>query len=211
MTLRAFSVGLVQNGLNVPEHPDWGGWGGRYEFYTPCKQKWHLETETRPFWTNCMDEVLGLDGHWHSSNHATIWRWRSAYQNDFVARMDWTIQPYDKANHPPVPKLAHPAKLKAKRNEVVHLSAEGSTDPDGDELTYEWFLYGKVGSFIFSNARTGQPLKIKDFDKPKASFTVPNKRYMPPGTGTMHIILAVTDKGTPPLTRYKRVIVTVNP
>jgi hypothetical protein len=202
-------LGLVQNGLNVPERPDWGGWGGRYEFYTPRKQKWHFEAETRPFWTDCMDEVLGVDGHWHSSNHATIWRWRSAYQNDFVARMDWTIQPYDKANHPPVPRLDHPAKLTAKRNEVVNLSAEGSTDPDGDELTYEWFLYGEVGTFIFSNARTGQPLKIKDFDKAKASFTVPNKRYMPPGTGTMHIILAVTDKGTPPLTRYQRVIITV--
>ena len=32
---------------------------------------------------------------------------------------------------------------------------------------------------------------------------------MLPGTGTMHIILAVTDKGTPPLTRYGRVIVDV--
>jgi hypothetical protein len=29
--------------------------------------------------------------------------------------------------------------------------------------------------------------------------------------GTMHIILAVTDHGTPRLTRYRRVIVTVAP
>jgi hypothetical protein len=29
--------------------------------------------------------------------------------------------------------------------------------------------------------------------------------------GTLHIILAVTDNGTPALTRYQRVIVTVNP
>ena len=28
---------------------------------------------------------------------------------------------------------------------------------------------------------------------------------------TMHFILKVTDKGTPPITRYKRVIVTVEP
>ena len=34
---------------------------------------------------------------------------------------------------------------------------------------------------------------------------------MPPGTGTMHIILAVTDHGTPALTRYQRVIVDVKP
>ena len=34
---------------------------------------------------------------------------------------------------------------------------------------------------------------------------------MAPGTGTMHIILAVTDHGTPRLTRYRRVIVEVRP
>jgi len=204
-------LGLVQNGLNIPERPDCGGWGGRYEFYTPRKQKWHLEAETRPFWTDAEDEVLGVDGHWHSSNHATIWRWRSAYQNDFVARMDWTIQPYDKANHPPVPKLGHPAKLTAKRGDTVNLSAEGTTDPDGDALSYEWFYYGEVGTFTVSSARTGQPLQIDDFDQPKASFVVPARRVMPPGTGTMHIILAVTDHGTPRLTRYQRVIVDVKP
>lgn len=33
-------LGLVQNGLNVPERPDWGGWGGRYELYTPRTQRW---------------------------------------------------------------------------------------------------------------------------------------------------------------------------
>ena len=75
--------------------------------------------------------------------------------------MDWTIKPYDKANHPPVPKLAHPAKLTAQKGGTVNLSAEGSTDPDGDELTYEWFYYGETGSFTFSSARTGQPLTIK--------------------------------------------------
>jgi hypothetical protein len=203
-------LGLVRNGLNVPERPDWGGWGGRYEFYTPRKQKWHLEAETRPFWSNCMDEVLGVDGHWHTSNHATIWRWRSAYQNDFAARMDWTIQPYDEANHPPLPKLDHPGELTVKRGETVNLSAVSSTDPDGDKLTYEWFYYGEAGTFTFSSARTGQPLEIKNNDQPRASFTVPTKRVMPPGTGTMHVILAVTDKGTPPLTRYKRMIVTVD-
>lgn len=204
-------LGLVQNGLNVPERPNWGGWGGRYELYTPPKEKWHLETETRPFWSNTLDEVLGVDGRWHTSNHATIWRWRSAYQNDFVARMDWTIKPYEEANHPPIPKLGHPAELTVKQGERVDLSAVGTTDPDGDAVTYEWFYYGEAGTFTFSSARTGQPLEIKDYDKPNAWFTVPTSRVMPPGTGTMHIILAVTDKGEPPLTRYQRVIVNVIP
>ena len=28
-------LGLIQNGLNEPEHPNYGGWGGRYELYLP--------------------------------------------------------------------------------------------------------------------------------------------------------------------------------
>ena len=202
-------LGLVNNGLNVPEHPEWGGWGGRYERYTPRTQKWFQEPETRPFWTDAVDEVRGADGRWHTSNHATIWRWRAAYQNDFAARMDWTIQPYEKANHPPVPKLSHANALSARPGERVQLNAEGSTDPDGDALSYEWFYYGEPGTFTTSSGRTGQPVVIQDFDRPRASFTVPTERVMPPGTGTMHIILAVTDDGTPRLTRYRRVIVTV--
>ena len=189
-------LGLVNNGLNTPEHPNWGGWGGRYEFYTPRMQKWFQEPETRPFWSTAVDEVLGVDGNWHTSNHATIWRWRGAYQNDFAARIDWTTMPYAEANHPPVVKLAHANQLMAKRGEVIQLNAAGTTDPDGDQLDYQWFYYGEVGTFTTSSGRTGQPLEIKNFDTSEASFAVPEGRVMPPGMGTMHIILAVSDSGS---------------
>lgn len=200
---------LIDNGLGEPEHPNWGSWGGRYEFYTPRFEKHHLEAETRPFWTDAEDEVLGVDGKWHTGNHETIWRWREAYQNDFAARMDWTIKSYEEANHPPVANLACPEQITANPGDTVELSAEGSSDPDGDELTYEWFYYGEVGTFTTSTARSGQPVTIDNGDQAKASFQVPTKRVL--RNGTMHIILAVTDKGTPPLTRYRRVIVNVEP
>lgn len=202
-------LGLISNGLNEPEHPHYGGWGGRYELYTPRLQKWHLHAETRPVYTDADDEVLGVDGRWHDTNHATIWRWREDFQNDFAARMDWTIKPYREANHPPVPKLAHDARLKAGSGDRVELSARGTSDPDGDSVSYEWFYYHEAGTFPMSSARSGQPLVIKDFDQPQASFVVPASRVMPPGTGEMHIILRVTDHGTPRLTRYQRVIVEV--
>ncbi|MCA9215267.1 MAG: DUF1593 domain-containing protein [Planctomycetales bacterium] len=200
---------LINNGLSDPEHPDWGGWGGRYELYTPRKQKWHLQKETRPFWACADDEVLGIDNRWHTDNHATIWRWREAFQNDFAARMDWTIKPYEEANHPPVPKLDHADRLTAKLGDEVQLSAAGSTDPDGDALSYHWFYYCEAGTLLTSTGTTGQPVAVKNFDQEKASFVVPASRLMPPGDGTMHIILAVTDHGTPRLTRYRRVIVDV--
>ena len=57
-------LGLIPNGLNVPERPDWGGWGGRYELYTPRHEDTDptgfnggvpVEPETRPIWTNAVD------------------------------------------------------------------------------------------------------------------------------------------------------------
>lgn len=203
-------LGLINNGLNTPEHPNWGGWGGRYELYTPKPEKWHLQPESRPIWTDAQDEVYGVDGKWHTGNHATIWRWRNAYQNDFAARMDWTIKPPAEANHPPVVRLGHADVLSTKPGERVELSAEGTMDPDNDALSYEWFYYNEAGTFPLSNARSGQPLAIQAYDQKKAWFTVPTTRVMPPGTGQMHIILAVTDHGNPRLTRYRRVIINVN-
>lgn len=202
-------LNLIDNGLSDPDHPDWGGWGGRYELYTPRYQKWHLQPETRPIWTDADDEVLGLDNKWHTDNHATIWRWRSAFQNDFAARMDWTIKDVSAANHAPLVKLDHASTLQAKAGETVRLSALNCSDPDGDALSFEWFCYAEPGTLAVSSARDGRPVPIKSYDQPQASFVVPIKRVMPPGTGTIHIILAVTDHGQPRLTRYQRVIVNV--
>jgi hypothetical protein len=204
-------LNLINNGLSDPDHPEWGGWGGRYELYTPRKEKWFLAPETRPIWTNVMDEVLGHDNQWHTTNHATVWRWREAFQNDFAARMDWTTKPYAQANHPPVVKLDMPDYIVAKPGERVDLSAAGSTDPDGDALSYEWFCYEEAGTRGMTSSATGVKLDINNADQAKAWLTVKTNRVVPPGTGTMHIILAVTDHGTPRLTRYKRVIIDVRP
>jgi hypothetical protein len=173
--------------------------------------RWHLAPETRPIWTDAEDEVEGTDGRWHTDNHATIWRWREAYQNDFAARMDWTVKPRAEANHPPVPKLAHAAEITARCGQRIELDASGSSDPDGHALSYEWFYYHEAGTFPVSSGRSGQPVAIQDFDEPRASFVVPGPPVIAPGTATMHVILAVTDHGTPRLTRYRRVIVTVVP
>lgn len=196
---------LIDNGLGNTERPDWGSWGGRYEYYQPRTERWFIEPETRPIWTDAQDEVMGIDGSWHTSNKATIWRWREAYQNDFAARMDWTVNDYKNANHPPVVKLSSPKEITAKVGDRVELSAEGSSDPDGNKLSYSWFYYPEPGTFNIATARKGNPLKIENADQAKAWFIVPKTERK----GTMHIIVAVTDNGKPALTRYERVIVTV--
>lgn len=193
---------LIPNGLGVPEHPDYGSWGGRYEWYTPKLEKWFSEPETRPLWTNAEDEVIGMDSTYQTSNKATIWRWRQAYQNDFAARIDWSIKSYRDANHPPVARLAHSESLIFKIGDTVRLNGSPSTDPDGDALSFEWIYYREVGTYESSSA-----LKITDNRNSSAYFVAPKVRK----PETIHVILAVTDQGKPALTRYRRVMVNVIP
>jgi hypothetical protein len=202
-------LGLINNGLNYPERPDYGGWGGRYELYTPPSKKWFHEPETRPIWTNTYDMVK-VGGTTYLSAQATIWRWRTHFQNDFLARMNWTIMEYKEANHPPVPKLNHPNEIKARSGEVVTLDATLTTDPDGDNLTYKWYLYFEPGSYLlFTDYRSNRnhQLDIENSDRPVARFTAPGVKR----PSDLHIILEVTDDGYPQLTRYQRVIVNILP
>jgi hypothetical protein len=148
---------------------------------------------------------MGIDGSWHTSNKATIWRWRSAYQHDFAARMDWTIKPYAEANHPPEPKVLSAANLDAAPGARVDLRAEAA-DPDGDAVSFSWFYYPEAGGFSVQTGRTGAPIEIHNANSKQASFVVPKNAFK---TGTLHIVLAVTDSGTPALTRYRRIVINV--
>jgi hypothetical protein len=54
------------------------------------------------------------------------------------------------------------------------------------------------GSLSFNS--TGGKLAVQNADRPKAWLTVKADRVVLPGTGTIHVIRAVTDHGTPRLT-----------
>lgn len=192
-------LSLINNGLNDPENPQYGAWGGRYELYTPRTRPWFYQPETRPIWTDTED-MIWVKGQCYVSPQATIWRWRQAYQNDFAARMDWTIKPYDEANHPPIPKLAHEEVLTVHSGEAVTLDAEGSMDPDNHELKFNWMWYKEAGNCLHK-------ISIVDANSKKASFIAPHVSH----PQTIHIILSVTDLGLPALTRYKRIIINILP
>lgn len=195
-------MGLISNGLNNPEKPNFGGWGGRYELYIPQFKKYMYEPESRPIWTNTEDEVYSdITKSYHTSTQATIWRWRKAYQNDFFARMDWSVaKNFSDANHPPIVTLNHPNEITVKSGEKVILSGK-ATDPDGNSTTYNWIYYKEVGSL------TASRFVLENTKNQEVNFTAPKVN----STKTMHFILEVTDNGTPNLTRYQRVIVTVLP
>jgi len=180
-------LSLIPNGLNCPERPEWGGWGGRYE-------------RRDGIYTDTADTVIGSDGQSYTTGQASIWRWREAYQNDFAARMDWCVLPYAEANHPPAPVLGHPEVLEAAAGAVVRLQATGSHDPDGHRLSYKWMFYPEAGTFRGA-------LEIRNADQPEASLTAPAVEE----PQEAHVILQVRDDGDPPLTRYRRVRIKIQP
>jgi hypothetical protein len=213
-------LGLLDNGLNAYRRPDWGGWGGRYVYRQPYG-------ETHPIWTQggdlfgrvtSQDTVAGVDGRKRVSDQATIWRWREAFQNDFAARMDWTIKDYKGANHNPVVTVngqagTKPIVMNAEVGKGIVLDAGGSSDPDGQPLRYEWFQYGEAGLADGDIAEVA----ITGSDTAKAVITPTaacGAKWLPvgrcSGVDTAHIIVAVTDNGAPQLTSYRRIILKVH-
>jgi len=170
------------------------------------------EPVTRPIWTDTSDtfspyrigefkRAAEKSEETYSGNHVTLWRWRDDFQRDFAARMDWAVKRYEEANHPPVPRLNHPEAITVKSGQDFTLDAYGSSDPDGDSISYLWFHYPEAGTY-------------KEFIPHNFAENVDRVSYAAPEVDeevTAHFILRVTDKGTPALSRYKRVIVTIAP
>jgi len=215
-------LGLVPNGLDHAETPGWGGWGGRYVLRTPAG-------ETRALWTQGGDSFMrvtsadsvAVAGVTHVSDQATIWRWRTAFQNDFAARMDWTVQPYGKANHPPQPVVdgiagLAPITIHAHTGQTLHPDAGGSRDPDGQALSFHWFAYDEAG---FDGRAPDPVLTIARADSARPDVTIAARcgamwldlLQLPcPASRVAHLIVAVTDTGSPALTRYRRVLIEVS-
>jgi len=191
---------LINNGLGSHLSPAYGGWGGRYVLHQSYG-------ETRPIWTNvrgARDTVVADDGKAYTSAQATIWRWREAYQHDFAARMDWCVaESFEKANHNPIAVLLGDkskamAMIQVASGQQVNLSAAGTTDPDGDDLSYHWFVYKEAGTF-------NGDVTIENSDTAEAAFEAPKVKE----PVSLHIILEVKDNGRPRLYSYRRLIVTI--
>ncbi|MBN2698617.1 MAG: DUF1593 domain-containing protein [Bacteroidales bacterium] len=205
-------IHLIETGLRSRESPGYGGWGGRY---TKVRENTWLDPVPDPKYSypegryysqntwgrNYMRNIYPEDQELMREYFKPIARWTDAMQNDFASRADWCVSSVEDANHPPVVKLKNKPDIAGIPGARIHLSAKGTRDPDGDALEYRWWHYREAGTFEGS-------LEIEDAGNRDASFTIPGDALQ---GQTIHIICEVTDTGTPPLKRYRRVIVTVGP
>ena len=189
---------MVNNGLNFPEHPDWGGWGGRFNTEKVAgirSMDWVVrsnldETQYDPYLMIGSAEE-GVDA---------IRLWSDDLNNDFAARMRWTVAgSYSDANHHPVATIGKDTSSdclfkKVRSGQTLRFDAGRSGDPDGNALTYEWIFYKKPSTF------DGNLEVISDGEI--MELTVPVEA----AGKSIHIILRVTDNGSPSLTSYRRII-----
>jgi hypothetical protein len=214
-------LGLIDNGLDSFRSPSWGGWGGRYVYRTPYGESHAIWSQGGDLFrrVTSADRVRGVDGQWHSSDQATIWRWREAFQHDFAARMDWTFKPFGGANHSPIVTVnamagTTPIYLDAVVGQSVTLDARATRDPDANKLQFRWFHYDEAG-LVPNQALAAVRLSKSSGPEITVTPTATCRSYWLPivpctdGPGVAHIILAVTDNGSPALTAYRRVILRV--
>jgi hypothetical protein len=203
---------LVQNGLGVPEYPNYGSWGGRYDRINPASSHY----------ADAAGRVVGMNNQTYTSSVATIWRWREAFQNDFAARMQWSLPlstSTTTANHHPMINInssssLSPLNLTIPANSTITLDASGTSDPDNDTLTFRWFQYKEPGSNDWNvadqvpelNVMTSSDSRVAQVQIPAKEESCNGKGYNPSGCWLLHLVVEVTDNGYHPSTSYGRVL-----
>ena len=123
----------------------------------------------------------------------------AAAQNDFAARLKWSVTPqFKEANHEPSVRINGARDLEARPGAVVNLRGTVS-DADRNRVTTRWWQFGDADTYPGEVA-------IADAGAAQTTFRIPDDAA---AGQTIHLIFEARDDGTPALTRYQRVIVTV--
>lgn len=176
-------LALLPNGLTDLEHPELGSWGGRF-----AGPRNRLIDVVDPDHTDPKDPDPRM---------GSVHRWRPAFQADFQARLDWCVKPFEQANHPPDVRIEGPREYQVEPGSMLTFDAAKSSDPDGDELDFAWSIEPALKPNLPITGRSAKQATLRIAER-HAGQTIP-------------VLLTVTDRGQPPLTRYGRVLLKVGP
>jgi ethanolamine utilization microcompartment shell protein EutS len=112
--------------------------------------------------------------------------------------MDWANQ--GKGNRNPIAVInknegIEILKEKPRPGKTVTLDASKSNDPDGDKLTFKWWVQPEAGTYKNDITITNSDTGVITVDVPADS-----------AGKTFHLICEITDNGVPKLTSYRRVV-----
>ena len=168
-------------GLNDPLEPTQGSWGTMFKSMGADFPSGYYHT--------CKVEKNELD------------RWIPAVKNSFLNRLQYSLKNPDEVNHEPIAvvngnKSNAVIKIQARPNNKVKLDASGSNDPDQNKLSYRWFYYKEASDY------SGE-ISIRDSTSAIQHITLPKDL----GDKKIHMVLEVSDNGSPELVSYRRVII----
>jgi len=162
---------IMPIGLHNPDIPGQGSWGGYFE--------WAKGPDNETFaYTNHQSPAYGIcREHEKHFYEATF--------NNFAARMDWAQD--GAGNRNPVVAVNGDdgmdiITLTPQHGTSVTLDASESHDPDGDKLTFNWWIISGPGT-------TTQDIKISNSNSSRAAVQVPENS----AGKTFHVICEVTE------------------
>ena len=177
---------LLTTGIQDPANPALGGWGGRAIQNSTSPNLWQMVDSEK---NQTGDEVA-----YYTTN-----RWAAAVQNDFAARIQWTMTAnYTRANHAPMVDCVNGTSVKAHPGQTLIL-AGSARDPDLDNVFTSWWQFFEEGTYPGTVTVAGR-------GNHTVTITIPADAK---AGQTISMILQGTDDGKFPLTRYSRTFIQV--
>jgi len=181
---------LINRGPGDPDHPEWGGWGGRFV----------NKSGTRHYFP-AADWYDGVYSDW-----AAVFRYRADFQEDFALRSRWCLPDSPVSSYPRV-KIAVP-DVSLKPGQIMEIEALFDTCQtntrqidtcqsdirQSEETALTWSWYPEAGTF-----RHG--LFFRETSGPKTGFMT--ERDVPFG-GDVHIIVKAARGAWPRYISYAR-------
>lgn len=178
-------LNLMDTGLDNYRNPSFGGWGGRFQ-----------QSKENPLRYEDTAEDFNPESGKMDKNFPQT-RWLEAMQLDFLARAAWCVKPYEAANHAPWITVKEGTRLFAKSGASLTLHVSAQDKDKNSVVQFKAWPYEEAGSgkadVCLQDAQV--LVKIPATAKKGQSY---------------HLIVEGADNGVPVLTRYRRVVITIN-